>query len=244
VSRAATDSSGSTVAGGESIGDPPAAPGEPLKILVADDEPAMVGVIGAILGGAGHKIIAAYDGREAIRRFEDEHPDLVLLDLAMPGLDGYECLAQLRDRYPAVRAIVVSATDDEENIRRALDYGAVCFVGKATDPHDLAGAVHVLLSDSIHLEVPRGRTSTATAAANGAAAALLTPRELEILRLASDGLSNSEMAKQLWVTDQTVKFHLSNIYRKLEVSNRTGASRWAREHGLLDDPNPASRASR
>jgi DNA-binding NarL/FixJ family response regulator len=122
---------------------------------------------------------------------------------------------------------VVSATDDEDNIRRAINYGAVCFVGKATDPHDLVGAIHVLLSDSIHLEVPRGRTSTTIAAANGAAAALLTPRELEILRLASDGLSNSEMAKQLWVTDQTVKFHRSNIYRRLEVSNRTGANRWA-----------------
>ncbi|MDX6476261.1 MAG: hypothetical protein QOH95_1772, partial [Gaiellaceae bacterium] len=170
--------------------------------------------------------------------------DAVLLDLAMPGLDGYQCLAQLRERHPKIRVIVVSATDDEENIRRALDSGAVCFVGKATDPNDLAGAVHVLLSDSIHLEVPRGaRPGAAKAAENGAAAALLTPRELEILRLASDGLSNSEMAKQLWVTDQTIKFHLSNIYRKLEVGNRTGASRWAREHGLLDDRDPSTRIS-
>jgi DNA-binding NarL/FixJ family response regulator len=64
------------------------------------------------------------------------------------------------------------------------------------------------------------------------------------LRLASDGLSNSAMAKQLWVTDQTIKFHLSNIYRKLEVSNRTGASRWAREHGLLDDHEPTPRTRR
>jgi DNA-binding NarL/FixJ family response regulator len=215
------------------------------RVVLVDDHPLFVQALRAAVERAGIEVVGtASRGDELMELMETVETDAVLLDLAMPGLDGYECLAQLRDRYPAVRAIVVSATDDEENIRRALDYGAVCFVGKATDPHDLAGAVHVLLSDSIHLEVPRGRTSTATAAANGAAAALLTPRELEILRLASDGLSNSEMAKQLWVTDQTVKFHLSNIYRKLEVSNRTGASRWAREHGLLDDPNPASRASR
>ncbi len=174
---------------------------------------------------------------------ETVEADAVLLDLAMPGLDGYQCLAQLREHHPSTRVIVVSATDDEENIRRALDSGAVCFVGKATDPNDLAGAVHVLLSDSIHLEVPRGaRPGARQSASNGAAAGLLTPRELEILRLASDGLSNSEMAKQLWVTDQTVKFHLSNIYRKLEVSNRTGASRWAREHGLLDDREVSPRS--
>jgi DNA-binding NarL/FixJ family response regulator len=215
------------------------------RVVLVDDHPLFVQALRAAVERAGIEVVGtASRGDELMELMETVETDAVLLDLAMPGLDGYECLAQLRDRYPAVRAIVVSATDDEENIRRALDYGAVCFVGKATDPHDLAGAVHVLLSDSIHLEVPRGRTSTATAAANGAAAALLTPRELEILRLASDGLSNSEMAKQLWVTDQTVKFHLSNIYRKLEVSNRTGASRWAREHGLLDEPNPASRVSR
>ena len=185
-------------------------------------------------------------GDDLMDLMETVEADAVLLDLAMPGLDGYECLAQLRERYPRTRVIVVSATDDEHNIRRALDSGAVCFVGKATDPNDLAGAVHVLLSDSIHLEVPRGaRPGPSQARHNGAAAAaaLLTPRELEILRLASDGLSNSEMAKQLWVTDQTIKFHLSNIYRKLEVSNRTGASRWAREHGLLDDRETSSQSS-
>ena len=172
---------------------------------------------------------------------ETVEADAVLLDLAMPGLDGYECLARLREQYPKTRVIVVSATDDEENIRRALDSGAVCFVGKATDPNDLAGAVHVLLSDSIHLEVPRGaRPGPRAAGANGDAAARLTPRELEILRLASDGLSNSEMAKQLWVTDQTIKFHLSNIYRKLDVANRTEASRWAQLNGMLFSAAPVT----
>jgi DNA-binding NarL/FixJ family response regulator len=204
------------------------------RVVLVDDHPLFVEALRAAVERAGLEVAGtASRGDELMNLMETVEADAVLLDLAMPGLDGYECLDQLRERHPNTRVIVVSATDDQENIRRALDSGAVCFVGKAADPNDLAGAVHVLLSDSIHLEVPR--------AANGAAAALLTPRELEILRLASDGLSNSEMAKQLWVTDQTVKFHLSNIYRKLEVSNRTGASRWAREHGLLDDYEPAPR---
>jgi len=215
------------------------------RVVLVDDHPLFVEALRAAVERAGIEVAGtASRGDQLMELMESVEADAVLLDLAMPGLDGYECLAQLRARHPEVRVIVVSATDDEENIRRALDSGAVCFVGKATDPNDLAGAVHVLLSDSIHLEVPRGaRPGPKTAAGNGSSAGLLTPRELEILRLASDGLSNSEVAKQLWVTDQTVKFHLSNIYRKLEVSNRTGASRWAREHGLLDDRESSSRLS-
>jgi len=213
------------------------------RVVLVDDHPLFVEALRAAVERAGLEVAGtASRGDELMNLMETVEADAVLLDLAMPGLDGYECLEQLRERHPNTRVIVVSATDDQENIRRALDSGAVCFVGKAADPNDLAGAVHVLLSDSIHLEVPRAaRPGPRSTAANGAAAALLTPRELEILRLASDGLSNSEMAKQLWVTDQTIKFHLSNIYRKLEVSNRTGASRWAREHGLLDDHEPTPR---
>jgi DNA-binding NarL/FixJ family response regulator len=216
------------------------------RVVLVDDHPLFVEALRVAVERAGIEVAGtASRGDDLMALMETVEADAVLLDLAMPGLDGYECLVQLGERYPSTRVIVVSATDDEENIRRALDSGAVCFVGKATDPNDLAGAVHVLLSDSIHLEVPRGaRPGRQAAAANGAAAAGLTPRELEILRLASDGLSNSEMAKQLWVTDQTVKFHLSNIYRKLGVSNRTGASRWAREHGLLDERQQASRSPR
>jgi len=211
------------------------------RVVLVDDHPLFVEALRAAVERAGIEVAGtASRGDELMELMETVEADAVLLDLAMPGLDGYECLDQLRERHPSTRVIVVSATDDEENIRRALDSGAVCFVGKATDPNDLAGAVHVLLSDSIHLEVPRGARPGPRKSSTNGAAGLLTPRELEILRLASDGLSNSEMAKQLWVTDQTVKFHLSNIYRKLEVSNRTGASRWAREHGLLDG-EPSSR---
>ena len=96
VSTAATGSLGTAAIGGPSPSEPATGSVEPLKILVADDEPAMVGVIGAILGSAGHRIIAAYDGREAIRRFDEEHPDLVLLDLAMPGVDGADVCRRFR----------------------------------------------------------------------------------------------------------------------------------------------------
>ena len=106
-----------------------AATGESLKVLVADDEPAMVGVIGAILGGAGHRIIAAYDGREAIRRFEEEHPDLVLLDLAMPGVDGADVCRRIRAAGDTP-IIVVSGESDLGVTVELLDAGADDYVRK------------------------------------------------------------------------------------------------------------------
>ncbi len=106
-----------------------AAGSEPLKILVADDEPAMVGVIGAILGGAGHRIVAAYDGREAIRRFEDERPDLVLLDLAMPGVDGADVCRRIRAAGDTP-IIVVSGESDLDVTVELLDAGADDYVRK------------------------------------------------------------------------------------------------------------------
>jgi DNA-binding NarL/FixJ family response regulator len=208
------------------------------KVVLADDHPLFLQALREAVERAGIAVVGtAVRGDELLELTGKVEADAVLLDLSMPGYDGYECLELLRQRHPQLKLIVVSATDDEGSIRRALDLGAVCFVGKATDPDDLAGAVHVLLSDSIHLGTRQfARNGHATEAARSDATNLLTPRELEILRLAADGKSNVEMARVLWVTEQTVKFHLSNLYRKLKVSNRTGASRWAQRHGLLDEP--------
>ncbi|MGZ8528269.1 MAG: response regulator transcription factor [Candidatus Limnocylindrales bacterium] len=114
---------------GTPVGGPGTAVGGPLKILVADDEPAMVGVIGAILGAAGHRIIAAYDGREAIRRFEEEHPDLVLLDLAMPGVDGADVCRRIRAAGDTP-IIVVSGESDLGVTVELLDAGADDYVRK------------------------------------------------------------------------------------------------------------------
>jgi DNA-binding NarL/FixJ family response regulator len=190
----------------------------------------------ASLEQAGIDVVGtATRGDELLELVDRVETDMVLLDLAMPGYDGLECLDRLRASHPGIRLVVISATDDELTIRRAMEAGALCFVGKSTDPEDLAGAVRILLSDSIHLGGGRPADQQPAAAAPlSDAAQLLTRRELEILRLASDGLSNGQMAKRLWVTEQTVKFHLSNIYRKIGVGNRTGASRWAQQQGLLE----------
>jgi DNA-binding NarL/FixJ family response regulator len=211
------------------------------RVVLADDHPLFLRALQAAVEDAGIEVAGtAGRGDELLDLMDtDIEVDAVLLDLSMPGVDGFGCIDQLRRSHPDVRLIAVSATDDEGAIRRALDAGSVCFIGKSIDPTDLASAVRALLSDAVRLG--NGSTHAGNGGENAPAEApslngtsVLTKRELEILRLAAEGLSNSQMAKLLWVTEQTVKFHLSNIYRKIDVRNRTEASRWAQVHGVLE----------
>src|SRR5437588_7743585 len=124
------------------------------RVILADDHPLFIEALTEAVTRAGIEVVATATSGEsliALAETAEVEADAVLLDLTMPGPDGFECLELLRERRPEWALIVVSGSDDETDIRRALDLGAICFVGKATDPHDLAGAVHVLLLGSVHL---------------------------------------------------------------------------------------------
>jgi DNA-binding NarL/FixJ family response regulator len=138
-------------------------------------------------------------------------------------LDGATLIEVARARRPDLRTIVVSSSENAEDVRRALDAGASAYVFKTARTAEVVAAVRRIFSEE------RDRRS----AVDGEPAPELTKRELEILRLVAEGHSNAQLARMLWVTEQTVKFHLSNIYRKLDVANRTEASRWAQVHDLL-----------
>ena len=212
------------------------------RVVLADDHPLFLQALQVAMERAGFEIAGtAMRGDDLLELMSRVQADVVLLDLAMPGYDGFECIHRLRASHPNAAIVVVSGADDEASIRHAMEAGAVCFVGKAADPNDLAGAIHVLLNDAIHLtpHTPPAAPEPPREAGEEGADALLTRRELEILRLVSSGLSNAQMAKHLWVTEQTIKFHLSNIYRKIGIRNRTAASRWAQANGLLEDANEA-----
>jgi DNA-binding NarL/FixJ family response regulator len=170
---------------------------------------------------------------EVLERLDELKPDLIVAEVETPDgeIDGIECLLQARERLPSLRGIIISSLAEPAFIDRALAAGASAYVLKTAHPEDFASAIRQAFSSSIFLAGPRG-VPAAPARLNQNRADL-TARELEILQLVAEGLSNSEMARRLWVTEQTVKFHLSNIYRKLDVSNRTQASRWAQVNGLL-----------
>src|SRR6476469_3864434 len=168
-----------------------------LKVVVADDHALMIEAVGIALARSEFEIVGvAESGSQVLPVVEQTEPDLVVLDLRMPGMDGLTCIRLLRERMPSVRIAVLSAVDSEQTAQEALSLGACAFISKRIDPDELPRALLAAFEET----VPE---------------AGLTERELEILRALAEGQANSQIAKQLWLAEQTVKFHLTNIYRKL-----------------------------
>jgi two-component system, NarL family, response regulator DegU len=171
---------------------------------------------------------------EALELIKEHRPDLFVLDVDTKGStpDGLTCLREACASLPSLRTVVVSASEDLERIDATLGAGAVAYVLKRAEPGDLASAIRQVFTRSLYLASTHHSRPTRTAEADAAG---LTRREREILSLVSEGGTNGDVARKLWVTEQTVKFHLANIFRKLDVTNRTQASRWAHAHGLLEE---------
>jgi DNA-binding NarL/FixJ family response regulator len=204
-----------------------------LKVLIADDHRLMLHAIRLSLEGQDDiEIVAEADsGTKVIPLVGQTNPDLVLLDVRMPGIDGLTVLERLRARYPEVRVAMLSAIDDPSVIQAAFTRGASAFIVKHIDPRDLAAAIRQAVEGAVFQ--PLGLLDKALDKANQAD---LSKRELTILQALQSGLSNKQIAKELFLAEQTVKFHLTNIYRKLGVSSRTEAVRYAYEHGLVENP--------
>jgi DNA-binding NarL/FixJ family response regulator len=158
-------------------------------------------------------------------------PAVVLLDMHMPGIDGLACIDLIRGRHPDVKIVACSSEADPEQIQAAFNHGACGYIVKSVDERDFASAIRQAVNGTAYhaLGLPSMDDSSIARAAG------LSERELEIMRAVTGGLSNKAIAQKLWVTEQTVKFHLTNIYRKLGVSNRTEAARWALAKGLKVD---------
>jgi DNA-binding NarL/FixJ family response regulator len=159
------------------------------------------------------------------------NPDLVLLDLRMPGADGLTCLGQIRKRYPEVKVVILSVSTDENVIQTVLKRGASAYIVKSINPVDLPSVLRQAMEGTVYSAVGLPEAGDSAARAAG-----LTEREAAILSALARGLSNEAIGKELWIAEQTVKFHLTNIYRKLGVANRTEAARLAYQHGLVDSP--------
>jgi len=170
---------------------------------------------------------------EALELISSLGPDMLVVEISAwdADLDGIGCLRRACNRFPDLKAVVFSAYEDTQHVDAALEAGAVAYVIKAADPEDFASAIRQAFDHSIYF--PGARRSTPALRASVDESPGLTRREIEILKVMAEGHTNAQLAKMLWVTEQTVKFHLSNIYRKLGVANRTEASRWAQLNGLL-----------
>jgi DNA-binding NarL/FixJ family response regulator len=211
----------------------------PLKAVLLDPHPIWLDAIELVLERVGVTVVAkTSSGSEAVRMVEDRSPDLVTVEIdPLPGEPGgLDVLRQVRPAAAKLRAIVLSTHHDTDHIDAALAAGASAYVVKTAHPDDVASAVRQAFDHSVFM--PGAQPPAAVGAGDPSGAERpggLTRRELEILKLVAEGHPNATLARMLWVTEQTVKFHLSNIYRKLEVTNRTEASRWAQVNGLLGD---------
>lgn len=212
-----------------------------MRVAIADDHRLMLdGIKRALETAPDIEVVGeAMSGDEMLALLPKVNPDVVILDLRMPNGDGLDTLTRIRQDHPGMKVIILSMFEDSEHIDQALQRGADGYVVKSINPLDLPSTIRQVVEGAVHL---RG---VATAAGSGegtsgegtprqVGSGVLTDRELTILKLVAEGLSNLDIANRLFVTEQTVKFHLSNIYRKLGVGNRTEATRYAYRAKLIE----------
>jgi DNA-binding NarL/FixJ family response regulator len=178
----------------------------------------------------------AADGAEGVARAEELSPDVILMDVKMPGTDGVDALRRLRELGSPARVLIVTSFTEQRTVIPALRAGAAGYVHKDIDPEALAGAIrsvhagHVLLQP----EVAGALLAQDLPGGAGGRAGTLTEREREVLALIARGRSNREIARALVLSEKTVKTHVSNILMKLDLADRTQAALWAVRHGISD----------
>jgi DNA-binding NarL/FixJ family response regulator len=207
----------------------------PLKVLIADDHPlVLMGIRRTLEASEDIEVVGeAHSGPEVLALVERRGPNVVLLDLRMPGVEGVACISQITESWPDVKVVVLSACDDGPSVQSALAAGASAYVVKSVKPIDIASVLRQAGGAGAVFHAPvgpagGGRTDHAMVPAGPA----LTERETAILGAVAGGLTTKSIGGELWISEHTVKFHLTNIYRKLGVSNRSSAVRYAIENGL------------
>jgi DNA-binding NarL/FixJ family response regulator len=199
-----------------------------IKVLIADDHRLILKAVRRALEPAEDiEVVAeARRGSQVLPLVHQENPDVCMLDWRMPEMDGLTCLERIQRAAPGTRVVLLSAFADSERADEAIAHGADGYISKAIDPLELPEAIRrAHRGESFQLGVTAANERVDDEAG-------LTDRELTILRAVARGLSNQAISAELWITEQTVKFHLTNVYRKLGVSSRTEAARYALSRGI------------
>jgi DNA-binding NarL/FixJ family response regulator len=210
-----------------------------MKLLVVDDHPIVRDGLVALLGRLGPDTIVLRDAARALA-MAVEHADLdiVILDIAMPGMDGLRALSEFGRVRPELPVIVISASEDARDVREALAKGALGYVPKSASQHTLLSAIRLVLDGDLYVpplilgETPLSPAPDPREAA-AAAGSVLTRRQIDVLKQLSQGKSNKSIALELGLSEKTVKAHVTAIFKALNVINRTQAAAAGREAGLI-----------
>ncbi len=215
----------------------------PIKILIADDHPILrEGLRHALDLEEGFQVVGEVgDGERAVRETIRLEPDVVLMDISMPGLNGIEATELVKKHRPETGIVVLTIHEEEQYLLAAMKAGASCYVTKDAEPATLRAAIRAAAAGRSYVDPDvAGRLLGEYAAKHArddrgsAPASVLTRRELEVLRLIAEGKSNREIAKELFISEKTVKNHVHNIYRKLGVDDRLQAALYAIRRGLVE----------
>src|SRR6188472_2927926 len=200
-----------------------------IRVVVADDHAIVRSGLAQLLATADDIELVgdAANGVEAVTAFTTHQPDVVLMDLSMPELDGVGATSQIVAADPDARVVVLTSFADDRHIADALRAGAIGYVLKHADPDELLGAVRAAARGEAPLDPKAARVLLATKLGTGGPQPTLSAREEEVLRLVAGGLANKQIARRLSITERTVKAHLTNIFARIGVSDRTQAALWA-----------------
>jgi DNA-binding NarL/FixJ family response regulator len=201
-----------------------------IRVVVADDHAVVRGGLDQLLATAeGIELVgSAADGAEAVALVAELRPDVVLMDLSMPDVDGIEATRQITAAGSPSRVVVLTSLADDRHIADALQAGAIGYVLKHAEPDDLIGAIRSAAAGDSPLDPKAARVLI-----EGRRAQVdrpLSAREEEVLQLVASGLANKLIARRLQISERTVKAHLTNIFARIGVTDRTQAALWAREH--------------
>ena len=207
-----------------------------IRVVVADDHRVVrVGLEQLLATFEDIEAVGfAAGGEEAVVLCRELEPDVLLLDLSMPDLDGIEVTDRLRDTVPGTRVVVFTSFSDRERIVRALDAGAIGYLLKDAEPEEILAAIQAAARGESPL-APRAAAELLADRRTRPPTVELTAREREVLRLVVDGLANKQIARRLGISEKTVKGHLTNLFQRIGVADRTQAALWAERTGVLRD---------
>lgn len=202
-----------------------------IRVLVVDDHAVVrIGLQKLLSGWPDIEWVgSAENGLQSLQHARELLPDVVLMDLRMPTMDGVQATAAIRDVLPEVKVVVLTSMGDEDNIVRALAAGADGFLFKHAEPDEIAHAIRVAADGGAVLD-PRAAQALLKRTRASQAAGALSDRETEVLEFVREGLANKQIARRLGIADRTVKAHLTSIFRRLGVTDRTQAALWAQEN--------------